>query len=371
MIYIVCFIFSTFFAYLASRSKDKGVIILCSAISVLILCVLGGLRATSVGKDTLGYGFSMFARAMASENFFTFVEKIGSYEVGFMFLCYASTKIFENINGCMFVYQLFTIPFIYIGAYKHKDKVSLPFLWLIWCLMYYGSTISAMRQSVAIAIVFMELDKLEKGEYLKFSLAIAVAFIFHQSALMLIAFALAAHMVTTSEIIHKNVWLKIIVVYGSMVILLLSKAIILSLTSSVDVISKYYGYTNEFITSSTVAFRLAPILLLLGEALMIMFYGLRARQLLSFHMERGAEFYIYNILFCLLYEVGIRIMANRVLMYPETINTIVLAALPRFVREKHLRIMVAAVVISVVAYHWYYFEVIVDGYGIFPYRSIL
>ena len=132
-IYILCFVSSAFFAYLASRSKDKGVIFLCSAICILIPSIIGGLRHYTVGADSMGYGIRLSTQALRYPNFLDYFADV-STEPGCAFLFYWGSVIFGNYSGAFFLFELITMTCFYIGAYKHRKIISLPFFWIKICL---------------------------------------------------------------------------------------------------------------------------------------------------------------------------------------------------------------------------------------------
>lgn len=370
MIYVACFLSSTFMAYLASRSKDRGLIILCSVVSILIPCILGGLRAYGIGTDTRIYAAYDCQVALTAPNFLSFLETT-KHELGYSALCYAIMKTLGHTNWCYFAYQIITISCVYVGFYKQRKKISLPFALLVWFFLFYSTTYNIIRQYMAASIIFVGFDKLEQRHYFKFMLHIFVAFFFHSSALIALPLVLGMYIVTTSEVVRKNIWLRILVFYGSAGFLILTRVLIFIVISSIPVISKYtYYFSSRFLEDNTT---IIMATIMSGQFVMMVFYGKEASRVLSAGgaFRNNAEFYRFNVLFCVVYQVAVRFMIGRILLYSALINMTALAAIPSFVREKHLKFMVYSAVLSASMFYWLWVCVRGGSDEVWPYRSIL
>ena len=73
MIYVVMFVFSTFFAYMASRAKNRGGVIFFSVICILLPSIIGGLRRVGVGVDTVVYALPHYSAAVRAVSFMDFL----------------------------------------------------------------------------------------------------------------------------------------------------------------------------------------------------------------------------------------------------------------------------------------------------------
>lgn len=370
MIYVACFLSSTFMAYLASRSKDRGLIILCSVVSILIPCILGGLRAYGIGTDTRIYAAYDCRGALNAPDFFSFLES-NRQELGYSALCYVVMKTLGHTNWCYFAYQIITISCVYVGFYKQRKKISLPFALLVWFFLFYSTTYNIIRQYMAASIIFVGFDKLEQRHYFKFTLHIAVAFLFHRSAIIALPIVLGMYIVTTSEALRKNAWLRILVFYGSTGLLILTRVLVLRVVNALPILSKYTMYFTSRFIEENVTIIMATIMT--GELVMMIFYSKGASRILSVGgAERNnTEFYRFNVLFCVVYQVAVRFMIGRILLYSALINMIALTALPSFVREKHLKFMVYSAVLSASMFYWLWVCVRGGSGEVWPYRSIL
>lgn len=370
MIYIACFIASAFRAQVASRSKDRAMIIVCSVLCILMPCVLGGLRDHGIGTDTITYGYPDSRAALRATDFPSYSNS-SRQEIGYKALCYVVMKTLGHQNWCYFAYQLVTISCLYIALYKRRKKISLSFTFLLWLLMFYNTTYNNMRQSMAASIILMGFDSLEDRRYAKFSVYILVAFLFHKSALLAFPLVIGMYAVTTSEAVRRNIWLKILVFYGSAGCLLLTRPILFMVIRSLPVLSKYTYYFESRYNQVKVTSVMAA--LMAGEFLLMTLYSKGMARAFSGEgaKRNDAEFYRFNVLFCLVFQIAVRFFIERILLYSELINIIAISVLPHFVREKHLRFIMQACVLFAAVFYWYWLFVKGGHSRTWPYRSIL
>ena len=382
-IYIYCFLSSTFFAYLASRSKNKGVIILCSAISILILSILGGLRHPDLAIDVHVYAYPDFNKALHSLHFLDFLREQNSTifsELGYKYLCYLSSRISDHPNVSLFMYQLVTVTGFYIGAYRHRKTISLPMMIFMFSFMLYVQTYMLMRQTMACAVIFMGLNHLEEKRYLRFLMYGLFACLFHNSAILFAVYFIFVHMLMTSDLIIKNSMYKISIYMAAILGMCMARPIIMSIVYSAPNLAKYRGYFENasglrYLTTETTN---SSKLTALVQIFAFFLYGKAANKVFVPEGGGGTNFFLFNILFAFAYKNFVGIVGARLMLYIEYANIIALAALPKFVKEKHLKLVVLALVVAY-AFLYYYRSVVhyssleSTGYyhRAYPYRSIL
>ena len=334
-------------------------------------CVLGGLRAYGIGTDTKVYGDRLARQAIASPTWNYYMNSIERTEVGFLALNYIIMKTLGHVNWCYFFYQLITISCVYIGAYKHRKTISLPYIMLLWFLNFYSFSYTGMRQGLAAAIIFMNIDQLEKKQYKKFAITIAVACLFHRSAMVLFALFLGMHIFASSEFLARKLWLKSVIFCSVIAFSFFLKSLLLYIVNmNSNLVMIYSGYITsdrEEALGRTIA------LVVLGEILMTFLYRKQGELVLAGKdgCRNNIDFYRYNLIFFLLCYFAIRLMTGRILIYTNFINIILMAAIPRFIKEKHLRFMAVAAILGYNASQWCY-NTIYQGSGeVYPYKSIL
>ena len=342
MLFLTCFSFSIFFAWLASHVKNKGVSILCSIISILIPSILGGLRDEWVGVDV--YSIPDMMRARNSDSFFSFIEYKGAIEIGYSLVCYVTMKTFDSVNWCFFVYLLIGVGCFYVGAYKHRDRASLPLMLLLFFVRFYLSSYYLMRQCMAISIIFMGIDNLEHKEYKKFLVYVLVAFTFHASALAALMFCLVLHMFASKNFPYKKITIVIII------ILTMFTRPILTVILNLMHFDRYLTYVVAGKKlSSNVGGYTSLLIFHACEYILLIMYPKGAKKLLG---DDNVEYYKYNIVLSFIFYQVIRLMF-RLAMYFEYINLIAVAALPYIMKDKKIRFLVWAAIIFAYLSHWF------------------
>lgn len=364
MIYMIMFAFSTFFAYMASRAKDRGALIFFSFIAVIVPCIMGGIRAPGVGNDTGTYALPHFLSAINAPDFQSFIsdsQKL-SRELGWASITYISSKIFRSVNINFFIYQLLTIPFVYIGAYRQRKHVPFPFTMLIFFLVYYNQTYNFMRQCIAASIIFMALPELEHRKYIKFIAAVVIATLFHTSALVTMIYFWGFHWIITSGI-HRAI--KKTILYGGFLVMFLTRYLIIMITRSVPFLSQYAGFERYYDGASY-----ATTALLLGSCLMFWIYQRGAKRL--FIDGSMYKFYSYNLAFNMLYRFTVNISATRILFYFSFVNVFLVASIPWLVRSKSMKMLYAVCVVIVAVVFWYCAYILnAAANGTWPYITVI
>ena len=174
VVYILTFLLSLLFAKVAQKKNKKKYIVLAA----LVLTVIAGLRAESVGIDTKNYAELLGHIAEGNLNL------AYGLETSFKYICAFLLGIWNNFNFLYFVFALITNLLIFLRLWDFRDRISLPWATTIYFGVFYFMTFNIMRQFVAAAIIFYATKYLAQKKYFKFFVFIAVAFLFHKSALL-------------------------------------------------------------------------------------------------------------------------------------------------------------------------------------------
>lgn len=159
IIYLVVFVLSAiFFSYseYCCRRREK---IVCILIGIMLPAILAGCRGASIGTDVQVYGIWHYKTACVADHFMQYFSSVRNSlfsELLYHFLVYGLSRFFSNYHWGLFAYSLLTISFTYAGMNQYKKQMNTP-LWLGMLLYYfafYNTTLNAMRQSIAVSIVF-------------------------------------------------------------------------------------------------------------------------------------------------------------------------------------------------------------------------
>jgi hypothetical protein len=221
-VYFSAFFIVLLLAYLAQIKNKKKYMIFAA----LILALVAGLRADTVGIDTPNY-IELFGY-IAKGRF----DLAYGLETPFKLICAILLFIWNNSNFLFLIFALITNVLIFARLFECREYISLPWAALIYLGGFYFITFNIVRQLVAAAIIFWATRYLAKKKYFKFLLFVAIACLFHRSALLgvlFVAFDIFAWKHLTGK--QKNL-LKLFWLLGISVVLLFG----------VFIIGRYFNY---------------------------------------------------------------------------------------------------------------------------------
>ena len=372
VICISAILFSVFFAWLASRVKNKHVVILCSIISILIPAIVGGIRQIGVGTDTKVYGYPDAMAAYTSQSFAEFMASgRGMKELGYQILCYATMKTLGHVNWCFFFYQLITVGCFYVGAYKHRKVASLPLTMLCFFGLFYYSSFNIIRQSMAASILFMGINNLEEKKYRRFMAYMIAAFMFHSSSVAIFVLILLPYF-----IIAQRSYLKYFILASFILSIIFIRPIAtaaMQLTSKLEIVpDRYFMYTdisNEYglMKGDALSGSRGIMLFQLGVLAILFLYAKRGRKLLG---SDNFNFYSFNFLLAIILRDFVRLF-SRLVLYNDFICVVLYSSMPNFVKDKYFKLLLTAVVIFRMMFFGFRFIIGSQSNTEWAYRSIL
>ena len=187
LIYMSFFMMSFLFCYLSERmykKKKKWVGILWTSISILVLCILATLRSTTVGGDISVYLLPNFEKAITYSKFLDFyVVASSQMEVLFSLLVYLFAKI-GSIKCLFFAIEFLVLTPVYYVLYKNRERCSITVGYIIYVFLFYNFSLSGMRQSIAMSMLFLATNFLLNREYLKLIFWSIIAILFHKGTII-------------------------------------------------------------------------------------------------------------------------------------------------------------------------------------------
>ncbi len=237
--YIIAFALSAYLVSVGFRSRQR----LFCMLGLLIPIIIGGFRY-GVGTDYFNY-IDIF-----SEHTKNGFDGIGGIEAGYIALEKFSSLFAMYDTRVLFVTTvLLTIGFFYAGLVRFKPQYPglVTFLYLMTVL---PMSLNAVRQGIAISIVFLALSYVRDRRFMLFTLWCIVAGLFHISALLVIPFYFIIRIGTINTI--RQVTYSLNMRYITKFVLMLAIAIAitinaLNLALSLPGFGKYelYTYVNE------------------------------------------------------------------------------------------------------------------------------
>lgn len=150
--------------------------------SCILFLLLLGLRGVHVGSDTIQYYYHYTVDEITGFNMSSL-----NLEIGFQFFEVICRKAGMSWQSFLFLQSLFII--ISLGVFINKFSANpyLSTLLYFTCGMF-SINISGGRQSLAIAIIQIGLCCLYDKKYFWFFISVAIAFLFHYSAVVCLVF---------------------------------------------------------------------------------------------------------------------------------------------------------------------------------------
>ena len=193
IVYLVVFAFTSLLFFIGDRIEEKSRIFL-DILSISILCMLAALRSGDVGTDTGGYFQPMINAAISTGSIKEYMEEswivagwskriVSQYEIGFSMVVWIISKLSGSVVAVQFFIQALIVgPLYYV---VRKSKCAPVWLCMLaYDLLLFNNSLNVIRQSVACSFVVLSLYFWSVRDRLKCFIWMAVAVLFHKSALL-------------------------------------------------------------------------------------------------------------------------------------------------------------------------------------------
>lgn len=180
------------------RLKSAGWLLFAAA-SVVALSVVNLIRDYSIGTDVGVYGNYIFTSAVLSSSLDSFLrvcDGLGNVEYGYGLLNYLVAFFTDSPHVFYFVLGLLTNGVVYCSLCRLRSVSGVALGWLVYVLMFFPTTLNAMRQSVAVAVVLLAVAYAMDSRLRASAIALVVAYFFHRSAVFGILMVAAAYLWT-------------------------------------------------------------------------------------------------------------------------------------------------------------------------------
>jgi hypothetical protein len=162
---------------LSNKSKQKYLAILIA----VQLFVLSFFKADTVGIDMPNYssGFNTIANLPWN------MLNSFSWEYGYVLLNKIASFLYCDFRLLIFIVSLVTV-FLFSKHIYNESKIHWLSFYLFVCMNFFNFTLSVYRQSLAIALTAYSIKYLHSNNrsFVKFTLFVVLASLFHQSALI-------------------------------------------------------------------------------------------------------------------------------------------------------------------------------------------
>lgn len=214
--YLVSFCATLFvLAVIQSWPRNSVGYIFWSIVAVLIPCILAGMRADSIGTDVAVYAKPLFDVAHSCSSFGEFYgsgfvqhwsyANVSEFELGYLVLVWISSRLFDFVQGLLFLTQLLIVVPIYWTLTREGNKETLAMGMCLFLFLYFNQSLNMMRQWIAMAFVFFGAVGLYKKNgstenHIAGIVSILIGASFHTSAVLgLAVFAIRSYMDSSSN----------------------------------------------------------------------------------------------------------------------------------------------------------------------------
>lgn len=204
MEYILCFITSLIFTYLAEKS-DRGMKKCYIFIALICPVLLAGLRDVSIGIDVNMYVTPTFYIAQNSSSLVSFLHYYETEEdLGFFIYVFFVTKCFNSLWVLMALNHLIIMVPIFAALFyvKRKYDISVWFGLAIWLLSFYNMSLCVIRQEMSISLAIMALLALSQRKYKVMAFWAFLSVTFHKTSIVFLLIAAAFYIISLK--VHKN-----------------------------------------------------------------------------------------------------------------------------------------------------------------------
>lgn len=368
MIYVATFLGSIFFGHLATRINPKtnrGLVIICSLISILIPSVLAGLRDVSIGTDVTHYLLKEFNVALSVDSFKDYLPLIWRKETGYLALVFLVAKCFGDIQWLLFFMSFITTTCFYIGAWRFKEKAALPLTLLIYFLCYYNISYNLVRQAISMAIIFCGIGYLFKKKYIKFLILVAIATLFHSSAILSIVHLFIFWFLDVNQPnnAEKKIFLRSTVLIFALAMAVLLFPTFITLLSNIGLIdSRFLYYVQNPSNTSSSNFE---TLIYAVEILAIVFWGKSLGKIIdNFEYFKTNLFYAFITILL----TSFMLFGNRISQYFSTINILLIGQIPGVFSKKSSKVLCTVFITTLFFVYWFYVFVISGSAETYPFK---
>lgn len=173
-VYILGFVSVICCSHIAQKKNDKRFL----WVAIWILALIAGLRAETVGIDTPAYTEKFEAIANGQ------LQMAYGLEWTFRIVCRILLWICNSNHFLFFVFAFITHACVLLRLWDFKKRISLIWAVALYFISFYFMSLNIVRQFVAVALIFYGSRYAMKRNYCRFLVFVALAAMFHKSALL-------------------------------------------------------------------------------------------------------------------------------------------------------------------------------------------
>lgn len=176
--YLLVLFFVMFWIFLEEKSFNRKAF----WIPLFVLAIFSSIRSYLVGSDSINYTADF--RSQLDVSYFYFRPEV---EYGYQILKYIILIFTKNYFWLFFISSLIVLS-CYLSFFRKYSKNYFLSIFIFITFGFYTFYFNGLRQGLAMAITVLAIPFLIDNKFLKFSLIILIASLFHKTALIMFLF---------------------------------------------------------------------------------------------------------------------------------------------------------------------------------------
>lgn len=358
MIYLLTFIITLLFIYIKKHSKEKFIQYLCSFIIIGLLSSIAGFRNLTVGIDTSAYPVQAFSYALNCTSIADLI--FFPLEPLYGLLAFLVSRFTDEVTYFLFITHFIICGLFYLTALRSKDYKQTYMFMFIFMFLCYNQSINISRQYLAISVFIYSFYYLVNEKYLKYTIGIFIAMLFHTSACICFIF-LFIHKYK----IYQNKLLCNITLISLLILLISYEKLFPILLSILGLPSKFQIYNDADAYKG--AFSLSELILrftFIGICIETIIIKYKKEPFIAFFFLISIIEFMLNLM-----QIHSRFI-NRISLYPFMLYLVYLPKILYINKSINLR-KKRIILYSICIVYWFYVFYIQNAGETFPYKSDL
>lgn len=376
-VYLIGFSLSTLLIAYAQK-KRLSVFLTVSIIALLIPCLIAGLRAQNVGTDVMVYAKNLTNSAIQADSVGEYFRSywyldwrnmyVQDIEPAFSLLVYLVAKLTNSLGAVLFAIQAVTILPIYAALARNRKNAPVWLGMLIFYFLYYNATLNLMRQWMALSFLLLAYQMLRERKPVLTVLFCAVAFLFHFSAVIVIAvygIYWLLWVCRRNYIAHQNLQIQVssalaVTLFAAAMLAVMNLPLIIKLLSMVG-----FDRYNNYLEGEQFSLMLNQIILRL-PLLAVLIIGWKDLK----RTDRAAAFYLAMVLLDMVAAqlVSVDVNAIRISYFFSIYAVLWVPTVYQACAPGLKRTTVALLVVAYTLFFWYFTYVLQIRHQTIPYQ---
>lgn len=187
LLLVSIFVYRRHLVYQTRCKNDSLFLILSMGVLLLLTC----LRGMKVGNDTRSYAhmFSYAARTVSKSTMsMEHIDWLNGIEKGYQFIEKLILMITGNYQFFISIVAIISYAILvkFLKAYSPNLTISV----ILFYLMFWGDYINLLRQVLALSLVVLAIQRLNKRRVIRFIMLVLIASFFHKTAFVALGYLL-------------------------------------------------------------------------------------------------------------------------------------------------------------------------------------